>query len=315
MGNQPGHVILLLKEPDGRWRAVSSVGEGWQSEPGELSHVVEAARHALGNVPGNQIGLKVASGTRLEGQETLALIEANRGPQGLDLSGCDMNHIDLSRDTIQLELKSCAAAPEPDPPPWVSEMTGGVRLEWVRLRGTVLSNARLQGADLYDAQLQEADLKWAQLQQAQPMWAGLEGADLWSAQLQGADLTGAQLQRARLGRVQLEGATLAQAQLQGVDLYYALSLLRIRWYGAFLDRTRMRRDQLGDAIGDELEAHGKKTPEGYREASEAYLVLKSNFDSIGRYDAAAWAYIKEQQMEKMAYYREWRSCGWHVDGQ
>ena len=31
---------------------------------------------------------------------------------------------------------------------------------------------------------------------------------------------------------------------------------------------------------------------------DAYLALKQNFESIGDYDAASWAYIKERQMEK-----------------
>lgn len=39
---------------------------------------------------------------------------------------------------------------------------------------------------------------------------------------------------------------------------------------------------------------------GYWIAREAYLLLKNNFNSIGRYQDAAWAYVKERQMEKMA---------------
>ena len=40
---------------------------------------------------------------------------------------------------------------------------------------------------------------------------------------------------------------------------------------------------------------GKK----YDEAKEAYLSLKHNFESLGRYDDASWAYRKERRMEKM----------------
>jgi len=54
----------------------------------------------------------------------------------------------------------------------------------------------------------------------------------------------------------------------------------------------MRREQLGDAIGEELERV-------YDEAKEAYLAWKNNFAEIGRYDDAAWAYRKERRMEKM----------------
>jgi hypothetical protein len=103
----------------------------------------------------------------------------------------------------------------------------------------------------------------------------------------------------------LGGAELTGAELQGVDIYRALSLEKIKWVGTFLDRTRMRREQLGDAIGDEVEAHRTRTAEAYHEASEAYLLLKNNFSSIGRYHDAAWAYVKQQQMKKMAYFQEW----------
>lgn len=74
----------------------------------------------------------------------------------------------------------------------------------------------------------------------------------------------------------------------------------------------MRSDQLGHAIGEEEDANREKTPEAYRRASEVYLLLKNNFNSIGRYADAAWAYVKEQQMEKMAYHWEWRADGWRV---
>ena len=49
----------------------------------------------------------------------------------------------------------------------------------------------------------------------------------------------------------------------------------------------------------------KKMRSQYDRAKEAYLLLKNNFNQIGRYDDASWAYVKEQQMEKMGYYWEW----------
>jgi hypothetical protein len=35
-------------------------------------------------------------------------------------------------------------------------------------------------------------------------------------------------------------------------------------------------------------------------ARDAYLRLKQNFDDLGDYDAASWAYCKERRMEKLA---------------
>jgi hypothetical protein len=64
----------------------------------------------------------------------------------------------------------------------------------------------------------------------------------------------------------------------------------IKLYRAKLDRTLLKREQLGTRIRDE---------EGeYLEARDAYLSLKQNFESLGDYDAASWAYIKERKMEK-----------------
>ena len=181
-------------------------------------------------------------------------------------------------------------------------------LSSAHLNSANLQHANMQGADLYRAQLQKADLKWAQLQGAEPMWADFEGADFWAARLDGADLTGAQLRGARFTNVTLRRARLRQAQLQNADFYYANSLDGVHWYAAFLDRTRMSRHQLGEAIGDEQKARILNTGDAYQEAMEAYLILKNNFNSIGRYGDAAWAHVKEQRMERAALRREldWR---------
>ncbi|MDP2727986.1 MAG: pentapeptide repeat-containing protein, partial [Dehalococcoidia bacterium] len=134
--------------------------------------------------------------------------------------------------------------------------------------------------------------------------ADLQGADLIEANLQRAHLWGADLQRADLGGADLQRANLEWAKLERVDLTVAGGLTGIRWYGAVLDKTRMRREQLGEKIGDELAAkQGKGT---YNQAREAYLALKTNFNELGRYDDASWAYRKERRMER-AMSRRW---GW-----
>ena len=164
-------------------------------------------------------------------------------------------------------------------------------------------NGGSQGLDLHGADLSNVDLKQANLS---------------GAHLEHANLSGTQLQRAHLRGTYLQEANLRKAQLQGVDLYHVESLAGVSWYGAFLDRTRMRQKHLGKkAIRDEADAHRKKTACAYHEASEAYLLLKNNFTSIGRYEGSAWAYVKEQQMEKMEHYWKWRADGgqiWRVRG-
>jgi hypothetical protein len=86
---------------------------------------------------------------------------------------------------------------------------------------------------------------------------------------------------------------LLSTDLREVDLLDVKTggLLGIKLYRAKLDHTALKREQLGPAIGDEQAGE-------YREARDAYLVLKQNFEGLGDYEAASWSYIKERQMEK-----------------
>ena len=203
-------------------------------------------------------------------------------PKLEDGTRAHLEGLDLSPEA----LKRCYGdriAREGPPPPWWDRDLGGARLWKANLQGAILEEAQLQDAYLWHAQLQGADL-WD---------AVLQGARLWDAQLQGADLAGAQLQGAFLGGAQLQGADLAGAVLEGIYLY-----------GAWLDRTRLRAEQLGGAIGEELEARGSTDPEQrlkwFEEAGEGYLGLKRNFEGLGYYDDALWAYRKERRMDKLA---------------
>jgi uncharacterized protein YjbI with pentapeptide repeats len=255
-------------------------------------------------------------------RELLRLIEENGGLKGLDLRGAVFvgdapgdvpyyNPIDLSPAALAPLAEAHRRANDGCDPLWLAP--GGAIVLWgAWLQRANLRRAQLQGAVLMTAQLQGAHLMSAQLQGADLMGTQLQGAHLSDAQLQGAHLTSAQLQGADLWGTQLQGASLMSAQLQHLDLYWVGSLDRARWFGADLDRTRIRRESLGKATGDELLAHFEKRTEAYHGAKEAYLLLKNNFNQIGRYEDASWAYVKEQQMEKMAYHWEWRSHGWKV---
>jgi len=132
-------------------------------------------------------------------------------------------------------------------------------------RGLSLSGARLQGAWFYNTKLDDVDLS-------------------------SADLTGASFWNAEVGRVG--------------DLYDVKSLERTNWYGANLEGgADIRREKLGPAIGDELEARGQARTKGaFRWAREAYSELKSNFRNVSRYEDAAWAYVKERQMAKAMHF-------------
>src|SRR5918911_123921 len=106
----------------------------------------------------------------------------------------------------------------------------------VDLRGVALPDATLHLADLPGADLRDADLRGASLGKANLRGAQLRGVDLRGATLTGCNLTEARIGQARLQGVDLAGCTLTHAHLSGV------------WFA----KTELRRDQLGDAIGEGL---------------------------------------------------------------
>lgn len=143
---------------------------------------------------------------------------------------------------------------------------------------------------------------------------------LVGAQLQGAYLCNSQLQGANLLAANLKDADLRNADLRDTDLRAASDLKRIRWHNARLDKTPIYRHQIYP-IQDEMDAtngilplrkRGVRTPGGYHEAMETYLALKTNFSGLGNYDDAAWAYVKEQQMEKASYFPTTLGKSWLV---
>ncbi len=256
----------------------------------------------------------------IDAERLVDLVRANGGANNLDLHGADLTDIDLSAEALR---KKASVSPEVS---WwasigwavlegahleeaslVAAHLGGANLRGAYLNTADLSTAHLQGADLHAAHLEGAHLIGTDLAGADLRSAHLEGAWLQSTILHGSSLSSAYLRGGHFEGVRLDRALLLGAHLNDVDLYEAGSLVQVSWYGAFLDRTRMRANQLGTMIGDEVAAHKVKTTREYRLASEAYLLLKNNFNSIGRYEDAAWSYVKEQQMEKMAYYWAWRS--------
>lgn len=157
----------------------------------------------------------------------------------------------------------------------------------------------LEDADLEGARLSEAHLEGANLRRAH-----MEGAHLWLAHLEGANLWGAHLEGANLREAHLEGAGLHMCDLQRADLRGA-DLRGAKLHGVMLDHTQMERDGLGRGVGDELAGD-------YGEARDAYLRLKQNFENLGEYSAASWAYKKERQMEKFCS-APWNARRFHKD--
>jgi uncharacterized protein YjbI with pentapeptide repeats len=248
-------------------------------------------------------------GEKIDLPRLLELIEGNGGPEELDLHGCNMERIDARPGSLCPYVDAYAQKHGPNAwPPWLSpdDERGinlrGAHLSGAHLEGAILDAARLENAQLHRAYLRGAFLGRAHLEHAEASSARLESAALWLAHLENADLGHAHLESADLRGAHLENAVLDFTHLEDTNFVWS-RLHGAFWREAYLDRTRMRRESLGQAIGDELGAKGRAArSSSFHHAREAYLLLKTNFDSIGRYDDASWAYVKEQQMEKAMYF-------------
>jgi uncharacterized protein YjbI with pentapeptide repeats len=223
--------------------------------------------------------------------------------RGADLRGADLEGADLRRaDLAGADLRG-AALGEADAQKALFEdaMLRGAGLRFANFRGAALEAADLGQADLWGAILEGAVLTRANLAGATLREADLRRADLTQVNLHGAvldqtDLRGAclrnvDLQGAALGSANLEGATLTDTRLQGVDLSRC-SLAGVQLGGARLEKTRLRQEQLGPALGDEL-------AERYESARLAYLALERNFVELGDASAASWAYRRKCRMGKL----------------
>jgi hypothetical protein len=142
------------------------------------------------------------------------------------------------------------------------------------------ADIRASASSLYMVNLSSSWLFRADLSNANLTAAKLSKATLYEADLTKAEFYGADLCNARF-----TGAILDQTRFLDADLQGAF------FFRARLSNTEMSAHQLGGSIGEE---RAKK----YVHAAEAYSRLKSNFESIGRYGDAGWAYCKERRMRK-----------------
>jgi len=238
--------------------------------------------------------------------------------RGADLQGADLKAADLRGAKLDGAMLEEADLQNAD-------------LISVSLRGASVGGANLKGALLEDADLRQAGLRFAIFQNAFLENARLEGADLWGANLSGAvlsradlrgavlteatlevaDLSDANLQGVRLDKAKLKGVNLTGADLRGATLPHAnlreatlrntnlagvdlstCDVTAVHISGAVLDRTRLRRGQIGGAIGEELA--GK-----FDDAAHGYLALEQDFAALGDADAASWAYRRRRRMQKL----------------
>ena len=163
--------------------------------------------------------------------------------------------------------------------------------------GLDLSGKDLSGIDLSDKGIRmELAEEWTTVADKRPIWFSTltKGIFLGGVDLQGANLRRANLQRANLWQANLREANLRGANLKETSLWEA-QLHGANLYLARLKNTQLTRKSIGRMVGEEAK-------KDYIEAREVYLTLKNNFNQIGRYGDASWAYVKERQMGKMMHH-------------
>lgn len=228
------------------------------------------------------------------------LAEATLG--AADLRGAKLEEANLSRADLAGADLRLAALGNADLTDAMLEDTKLRRagLRFAKLRGAALDGADLRGADLWAADLTGATLVGADLRGATLREAKLAGADLsrallrntdlGAADLTGATLTGADLRGAQASSTRFTRAVLRDARLDRVDLS-SCNLAHVHLQDATLSGTRLRVEQLGGVLGEEL-AHE------YGDARKGYLGLERFFQDSGDPGAASWAYRRRRRMQK-----------------
>lgn len=238
----------------------------------------------------------------------LDLLMAARMGARLDLSGCNLSGIDASpAELVRIGADRSVLLGD-------SIDLSGVSLRDARLdnsnfdsanfrgaemAGVYLRNASLRKADFSNADLTRAFLNGAQLEEASFFDSNLQEVYFYGASLKQCFLARSSLERAKFGQAVLDGSSFWDSDLRLADFRNAKSAQRVRWHAAGLERTFVYRRNIDPIAEDYDSARGRGS---FRTAMEAYASLKTNFESIGNYEDASWAYLKEQQMEKASYF-------------
>jgi hypothetical protein len=169
-----------------------------------------------------------------------------------------------------------------------------------------LVDCDLRGSSFWHVRMCDVDFRGSDLSQVDFFQVNLQGADLSASPcgrvttLKGAELVESSLQRVNLCRAILTDANLGGSDLQGANLQGAnltgANLANVRFGG-----TRVDRGSFGPKVLQE-----KCPVPQFLDARSVYLELKANFLSIGAYDDAAWAYIRERTMARKSWHP--RNC-------
>ncbi|MCB8978562.1 MAG: pentapeptide repeat-containing protein [Ardenticatenaceae bacterium] len=156
----------------------------------------------------------------------------------------------------------------------------------INLNGHCLHNESLIPiSDLSNMSFNNCNLRGVKFANCDLHNSSFKNADLRKADLYRANLSLANLEEANLHGANLEEANLTEARLLGAKLDY------VNLINCVLYRTLIQQKNLGKRIKQELDGD-------YLNARIVYLRLKENFQSIGAYDSASWAYFRERVAER-----------------
>ena len=348
------HVSATLLKADGKWLSrIDKLGHIKTIPEGGLEDIVMASKECIsGKLPitlahaeyryalmGVDVHVRTHVGQKIESEELLTIIDTVVNPWKLDLSDCQIRDSDLGAQWISERYESDPDAERGAAPIWQSTYTGGLDLSGTKLSKSWLTRLKLNRSDLHHTSFDGASLDDVDLSETRAGGAAFSSASLHRVVFRRAELMSADFSSAKLLECNFEdtympmsdwrGATvirgtfararLANARLEGVD-FSAVNeggLHGVQWSEAHLDRTRLRRDQLGEKLAQEIEAESglrvwatreepylefrlppDYRPDAFRIARDEYAIHKNNFASIGRYADSSWAYYKERTMER-----------------
>ena len=172
---------------------------------------------------------------------------------------------------------------------------GGCSFSGANLTACRFENCDMDEAEFRDANLKDAWFNGCRLVGANFFRAMLEGATFAQAELEDASFSNANLREASFNGSSIEEATFYLADLTSADFRRVRVGTGASWTDARFDRTSLFRRDVEPIME---EANAKAGIGTYGQAMEVFLSLKANFVQLGNYEDAAWAYLKEQQMEK-----------------
>jgi len=203
---QNGKQALAVQRPTNvdteAWKAYWKVqGQSWRTEPEidtQRQAFLDERRSIIPDVEQGIYPFKEIKLSRADVEWLLATFEnvhrlvdwndwRQPGPDGLDLRGADLRHVDLSLLPLT-RLRGGLKYEE-----WIHANVEQRSMAVMHMEGVNLHWTHLEGAHFYETRLERADLREAHLEGAHFRGAHLEGAQLRGAYLQGANLRNAHL--------------------------------------------------------------------------------------------------------------------------